>query len=987
VKKNRPTIPNFYLRSEREHRGWTRAYVAEKLNLADPKTVGRWERGISSPNAHFQQRLCELFGKTPQELGLLQRTSDEQREEGLTIPSMPQSTPSFLPTGFLYDPAAPFTSTYLIGRNKLLRSLKQSLCSNRHPVCVAIHGLPGVGKTALSEKLVHDHDIRTYFCDGTLWARVGPKPNVLGLFSRWGALLGIPAVQMEKLTTYDAWHEVLRAAINTRRILFVIDDIWNIDDAVNLKIGGPNCVYLITTRFPDIALKFAPGESIALPELNISEGLALLAYFVPELVSSESHAAQRLVQLVGGLPLALTLMGKYLQRQTYSGQPRRMKTALERLQDAEERLRLTEPQAALERSPNLPAETPFSLQAVIETSDRQLDENTRNALYALSIFPAKPNSFSEEAALAISAMPVETLDTLTDAGLLESSGPGRYTLHQTIVDYARTKYRDKKVEERLVSYIARYMQQHARSYETLEAESNNILVALNIAYELQMQKELVQITDIFAPFLYMRGLYSLAEEHLIKAYDAANSIKYTKGVISILAHKSEIARKNGYYAQTEAYLRDGISLARQFGDPEQMSLLLGRLGIVIELQGNYVQAEACYLEGLALARQFDLHEHISRLLSGLGMLTGHQGNYVQAEAHLKEALALTRRIGLREGMSTILTTLGWIVTEQGNYAQAEAYLKEGLDLARQIGSGERIAGLLWALGMTATDQGNYAQAEEYLKEGLELARQLSHRELISELLLKLGIVVTDQGDYKQAEIYLKEGLKLAYQLGHNKLISDLLQKLGIVATKRGNNAQAEAYLRKGLAIARQIGHRELICALLLNLGEKAIIQEDYIQAEKHLEEGLTLARQLGHRKWMSMLLSNLGRQANELGYYAQAEIYLQEGLELARQLGIPQFICILLYNRGDLQLNQQQDYIAETTFREMLSCVPEGCQDLIASARYGLARVAALQNNIYEARQLGQTSLTIFEKIGHYRTGEIRHWLDTLPSGTGTLVR
>jgi transcriptional regulator with XRE-family HTH domain len=534
VKKDRTIIPNVYLRSERELRGWTRASVAEKLNLADPKTVGRWERGVSSPNRHFQQRLCELFGKTPKELGLSQQTSDEQREKELTPPSALQSAHSFFPTGFLYDPATPSFTTFrhLIERDSVLQSLKQSLCSNRYPVCIAFHGLPGVGKTALSAKLVHDHDIRTRFCDGLLWAKVGPKPNMLDLLSRWGALLGIPAVQMEKLTTYQAWAAAIRAAINTRRIFLVIDDIWSIEDAMTLKVGGPNCTHLITTRIPDIALKFAPTDSIALPELNDSEGLALLTYFVPEWVSSEAHAAQELVQLVGGLPLALTLIGRYLQRLAYSGQPRRMKTALERLHDAEERLQLTEPQAASERSPNLPPGTPLSLYAVIETSDCQLDESTRQALYALSIFPAKPNSFSEEAALAVCAMPVETLDTLTDAGLLQSSGPGRYTLHQTIVDYARTKQRDKSVKERLVAYVASYVRQHAIDHEALETESNNILVALNIAYELQMQEELIRISNIFSPFFCIFGLYGLADEHLPQIYRATMALEDNRHVIS-----------------------------------------------------------------------------------------------------------------------------------------------------------------------------------------------------------------------------------------------------------------------------------------------------------------------------------------------------------------------------------------------------------------------------------------------------------------------
>src|SRR5260370_1570697 len=89
----------------------------------------------------------------------------------------------------------------------------------------------------------------------------------------------------------------------------------------------------------------------------------------------------------------------------------------------------------LERPPMFSRETPVSLQTILEVSDLQLEEQARYALRALSVFPPKPNSFSEEAALAVCAVPVEGLDTLNDAGLLESQGAGRYTLNQPIPHY------------------------------------------------------------------------------------------------------------------------------------------------------------------------------------------------------------------------------------------------------------------------------------------------------------------------------------------------------------------------------------------------------------------------------------------------------------------------------------------------------------------------------------------------------------------------
>ena len=63
-------LPNEQLRLERQRRGWSRQYVAEQIGVADPKTIGRWERGVAFPSAYFLQRLCTLYGMLAQDLGL-----------------------------------------------------------------------------------------------------------------------------------------------------------------------------------------------------------------------------------------------------------------------------------------------------------------------------------------------------------------------------------------------------------------------------------------------------------------------------------------------------------------------------------------------------------------------------------------------------------------------------------------------------------------------------------------------------------------------------------------------------------------------------------------------------------------------------------------------------------------------------------------------------------------------------------------------------
>src|SRR5215471_11679949 len=70
-------FPNEQLRQERQRRGWSRQYVAEQIGVADPKTIGRWERGVAFPSSYFLQKLCTLFGMLAQDLGLFPAGHDD----------------------------------------------------------------------------------------------------------------------------------------------------------------------------------------------------------------------------------------------------------------------------------------------------------------------------------------------------------------------------------------------------------------------------------------------------------------------------------------------------------------------------------------------------------------------------------------------------------------------------------------------------------------------------------------------------------------------------------------------------------------------------------------------------------------------------------------------------------------------------------------------------------------------------------------------
>jgi transcriptional regulator with XRE-family HTH domain len=70
------------LRRERTLRGWSQQYVAEAIEAPDASYVSRWERGVVSPSPYYRERLCRLFGRNAEELGLLDLPREDEEAAG-----------------------------------------------------------------------------------------------------------------------------------------------------------------------------------------------------------------------------------------------------------------------------------------------------------------------------------------------------------------------------------------------------------------------------------------------------------------------------------------------------------------------------------------------------------------------------------------------------------------------------------------------------------------------------------------------------------------------------------------------------------------------------------------------------------------------------------------------------------------------------------------------------------------------------------------
>ena len=852
MRKPTKNVANAQLRRAREYQGWSQEYVAQQVGT-DAFTISRWERGVTMPSPHFRQKLTALFTLQAVELGLVPVEKEElfSAPEPSTLVVQAQTPARFTSSTPIFDsaiPSLPGGEHGLVGREQLLHSLKQRLLLGGRVALSALNGLPGVGKTALVTALAHDKEIQAHFADGILWMGLGYQPDVLGGLSRWGTLLGsIPADQAQR-SSPGAWAMSIRTAIGQRRMLLVIDDAWQLEDALAFQVGGPNCAYLVTTRFPEIARRFAAHGVVVVRELEDTDGRLLLMRLAPEVVQTEPEEVQALVTAVGGLPLALTLLGNYLRAQAHSGQPRRLRAALERLRHPDERLHVTEPQALIGGHPGLASGTPLSLQAMISMSYQQMSEDARTMLRSVALFPPKPNTFSEEAALAVSAMPVEMLDVLSDTGLLESSGPEHYTLHQTIADYARTHLiqgQHAASVERMIAYFITYIETHTTDYIALTHESNNILAALELAFEYQLFPDFVRGVHFFVPWLETQGLYPVAEMQLQRALEATQLLNDVPGQVVTLLHRGKIACQRGEYAQAQTYWQTGLTLARQHAYRESEARLLHELGSLALDQGQPEQAHHFLTEALDLLRELEDNHGVAKTLKVLGNLCADQGQHEQARQFYQQALGAFHEGNDERGVAMVLVNLGILAREQGQPEQAFILYEQALNIFRTLGDRRSITVVLSNLSNLARQQQQFEQARRYLDESLLIYHTLESPRGYGFTLLNLGSLALEQGQFEQAHHFLDEAWTI-FQAHH------LLRDMGLTRHTQAN-------------LARQQGRIE--------------------DAHQLLGNAWTIFRTIKDTRQCALVRQTQGNVVRDQGRVEEARLYYNEALVLLEQVG------------------------------------------------------------------------------------------------------
>jgi WD40 repeat protein len=217
-------------------------------------------------------------------------------------------------------PIPPAPPEDFVARPHEFNQLLAHLCSSDSgPVAItaALAGAGGFGKTTLAKAICHDEQVQAAF-DGVLWVEVGQEPgNLIGKVEDLVLHL-TGARQRAGFTDLNAAATRLAQALGERRLLLVIDDVWDSAHLQPFLEGGPHCTRLVTTRLPHVLPTAA--RAVPVDAMQQDEAVALLGFGLPD-AAAHTATLQALAHRLGEWALLLKLVNGALREQVDAGSP------------------------------------------------------------------------------------------------------------------------------------------------------------------------------------------------------------------------------------------------------------------------------------------------------------------------------------------------------------------------------------------------------------------------------------------------------------------------------------------------------------------------------------------------------------------------------------------------------------------------------------------------------------------------------------------
>lgn len=707
----------------------------------------------------------------------------------------PSIDKTVLPPSIPRPPAVGFVARRDAEGRDIVGRLKEELAPEKNQL-VVLWGAGGVGKTTLAAEAAQA--LSKVFGRRMVWA----SPELRADFT-FTTLLDEIATQLGRAELRELKTEVkeeqVRALLAEAQTLVVLDNFETIKTeeqakcAKWLKQGAP-CPALITTR-----QRVEGARNISINAMTMEEAKE----FAERWIKGEAHSPRAFE----GVELDSII-------ETADRNPRIMEWVLARIDLA------GEPGEVLEE---LMQGGGDAAQRVFDGSFNleQLGDDGRDALLALWLFvpDASRVALSEVAGFGSDGKKRlnDAVTRLSSLWLIETTGGNkRLKLEGLTRELAKNRLsknsRADEFRQRFVAYLLRYAEAHAQptpeDFDDLEAEKDNALSAMDVAFNMEDWESVQSIAGILA-----------------------NPVD---GVLSVHGYWDEAIRRG----------EQGLKAARNSTNEGAIASFAHNAAVMNQFRGDLEEARRLYDESLEIKKKLGNQSGIATTLHELGRLAHSQGELAEARRLYDESLEIEKKLGNQSGIAITLHQLGWLAQDQGGMEEARRLYDESLEIKKKLGDQRGIASTLHNLAAIAQAQGELEEARQLYDESLEIEKKLGDQSAIASTLHQLATLAQTQGELEEARRLYDESLEINKKLGNQSVIAITLHSLGILAKSQGDLAEARRLYNESLETTKKLGDKSNIALIYYNLGLLEERENNREEAARLFRESLNIFEKL-----------------------------------------------------------------------------------------------------------------------------------------------
>ena len=805
--------------------GYKQKEIAHLLGV-DASTLSKWVNDPEKWPGDALIRICELLeldDSERQDLFTLVGLTPA-REERVTIPEI--STPH---SPLQRPPRVEHFTDRKVELNQILVEIKPGRV-------VTLCGPGGIGKSALAAEaiwtLAPGNEPPEGFPDGIIFHSFYNQPQADLALEHISRSFGSDPHE-------GSPRDVASRTLMRRTALLVLDgtEVANNLQAV-LAIRG-NCGVLITSRRrrdADTGWQYLNP----LPFDDLDDPAVKLLQAIGGVWAADKSSARRICELVGGLPLAVRLAGRYLAEQEEEAADYLIWLEKTRLQALDYGRRQSE-----------------SVPLLLKQSIAQLSKIAREVLGVVGLLGQ--DAFDRTGvthALSLADTQVRRpLWELVNYGLLVREGTRYRISHALIHTYARQKMTPShEVVKRLAVYYTNLVKEQC---------------ALGPVGYAHLTTERVHLMSVLA-----RCIRS-------KIYDAAHTLA------SEVSSQDGYLEIQGYWTERITAIKAGLTATRKLNRRSDEGQYLCDQGNTCVALGRVEEAIGHYEQSLSIAREVgDRHGEGVRL-SSLGNAYSTLGKLEEAIEYYEQSLIIAREVGDRRGEGARLDNLGVAVSAIGQVDKGIRFYEQALAIMREVGDQRGEGTVLGNLGNAFRNLGLVEHAIRHHEQALTVTRKVGDRQGEAVNLSNLGIAYHALGHIEQAKEYYEQALTIVREIGDRRGEGVDLGNLGNINRELGQMEQAIEFYEEALAIAREVGDRRGEGSHLGNLGNAYSDLNHIEQAIEFYEEALAIAREVGDRRGEGSHLGNLGNAYKELGNTNKAEDYLKQSLVIFEEIRSP----------------------------------------------------------------------------------------------------